>query len=82
MRADAEAFFKHAALGDIDKEAYGLICVYKSGDQESYDELEAFIQKIYDSETGPERGSKRAILTYKILIENMVGKKSRKNYRP
>lgn len=32
-----EKFFRHTEIGELRKEAYGIIFVYESGDQKSYD---------------------------------------------
>ena len=37
LREDFEKFFRHTELGEIKKEAYGIVFVYESGNQASYD---------------------------------------------
>jgi len=80
MREEFEKIFRHIELGDIKKEAYGLVFVFESGNQATFDivffysflskKAAEFTERIYQAETGPERTSKNSILTYKMIVEN------------
>jgi len=37
LREEFEKFFRHTELGEIKKEAYGILFVYESGNQKSFE---------------------------------------------
>ena len=38
--------------------------------------MENFVNAVFQSETGPEKSSKKAIVTYKTLVENKTGRRT------